>query len=162
MAAVTGVTVVAQALLHTFFTVAQMWVSPSVGIGATGMHHLDMPAMDMPAMGTDNIDPLLLGHRDLAASGHRMSLGMVSAHAVAAVICGLWLWRGETACFRLLRSLSVRIFAPWVRARHLLTVLGPCSRLGSILVDGAPRQLRQIDLRHSVSRRGPPRGPAFC
>ncbi|WP_327120479.1 hypothetical protein OHB12_16505 [Nocardia sp. NBC_01730] len=79
---------------------------------------------------------------------------MVAAHAAAAMVCAVWLWRGEVVLFALLAALYARTLAP------LLLVLVHSS------VDSNPRIPVQIDhrtaipragvLRHVMARRGPP------
>ncbi|WP_122191556.1 hypothetical protein [Nocardia stercoris] len=82
------------------------------------------------------------------------TVSMLAAHALAAVLCGLWLWAGERALFTLLRALYTRIFLPL-----LLVYTHPC------VPDPAPfartdlarvANPTQTLLRHAVARRGPP------
>ena len=96
---------------------------------------------------------------DLMA-GH--GLGMIAAHGVAGLLCAWWLWRGESALFRLLRWLGT-LAAP------LLAVLwpdGPVApdfvRVRRVRAQGdavSGRTLRLLSTR--VVRRGPPH-PRFC
>lgn len=94
---------------------------------------------------------------DLMA-GH--GLGMLAAHAAAGLLCALWLWRGESALFRLLRWLGA-FSAP------LLAILWPgalaapdlvTGRRARVRPDAFPASLRLLATR--VVRRGPPR-PLF-
>ncbi|MEK8173510.1 hypothetical protein NKH77_44980 [Streptomyces sp. M19] len=67
------------------------------GMGV-GMHGMD----GMEGMG---------GMGGMAAHAHG-ALGMWSAHALAALLCGLWLSGGEQAAFRLTRAVAARIVVP--------------------------------------------------
>ncbi|WP_406860544.1 hypothetical protein ABZO31_08820 [Streptomyces sp. HUAS MG47] len=89
------------------------------------------------------------------AAGHG-PLGMTAAHLLAAVICGLWLARGEAALFALARTAGAAAFTP---LRLLLAV-------ARIRVPEPPRPVRPrprarrlhgVVLAHALSRRGPPR-----
>ncbi|MET9887752.1 hypothetical protein ABZZ20_32375 [Streptomyces sp. NPDC006430] len=97
-----------------------------------------------------------------AVDGHDMGgmspAGMLAAHLLAAVLCGLWLAYGERAAFRVLRAL-----AGWLRA-PLRLLFGPTAtphrppapmcraRRGHVL--------RQLLLVHAITSRGPPAGTA--
>ncbi|MDT9691266.1 hypothetical protein Q5762_23540 [Streptomyces sp. P9(2023)] len=88
------------------------------------------------------------------------SLGMLSAHLLAALLSGLWMAYGERAVFRLVRALPLWLFRP---LRLLLAAVVPVTprppRLRAVRAgdEHAPRQLL---LAHSVISRGPP--PAFA
>ncbi|MEU1545893.1 hypothetical protein [Nocardia sp. NPDC005745] len=79
---------------------------------------------------------------------------MFVAHATAALVCAVWLWRGEVAFFAILAALYTRILAPL-----LLVLVHPS-------VDSEPRTVPEVDhhieafhegvLRHVMARRGPP------
>ncbi|MGD3112669.1 PE-PGRS family protein [Streptomyces sp. YGL11-2] len=89
-------------------------------------------------------------------SGHG-ALGMFLAHALAALVCGLWMWRGEAAAFRLARSMAAVLFAPLLL---VLTTLGWIGRKPSarpVAAAGHIVRLRGVLLQYAVSRRGPPR-----
>jgi hypothetical protein len=96
---------------------------------------------------------------DLMAAGH--GLGMAAAHAVAGLACAWWLWRGESAVFRLLRWLGT-LAAP------LLAVLWPGSHPAPDFASGRIAHVGENALGHTlrllsarVVRRGPPR-LRFC
>ncbi len=79
---------------------------------------------------------------------------MLAAHAAAALLCALWLWRGEIVFFELLAVVYTRILAPLL----LLLVhssVGSDPRI-SVAADPRVEILRQGVLRHVVARRGPP------
>ncbi|MGG2464033.1 PE-PGRS family protein [Streptomyces sp. RGM 3693] len=109
-----------------------------------------MPGMDMSH--PDQMTPM-------SHVGHG-ALGMFLAHLLAALLCGLWLWRGEAAVFRLARSLAGLLFTPLltVLATHGWTGLSlPARPLATMPVP----TLRAALLHNVVSRRGPPR-PSCC
>ncbi|GGY24402.1 hypothetical protein [Streptomyces xanthochromogenes] len=129
----------------------------------------DMHAMaDMPGMAGESMTASAGRAHALAmdAAAHSMSGGMLAAHLVAALICGVWLWRGEAAAFRLARTVgALGVLA----ARPLRRVL----RLVRLHVPAPPRPVRaprphhrpRPGLRgavhsHAVIRRGPPAGEA--
>lgn len=88
------------------------------------------------------------------AAGH--GLGMFAVHAAAGLLCAWWLWRGETALFRLLRRLGT-LSAP------LLAILWPEALVAPDLVTGCRVRVRPDVfaatlrlLAARVVRRGPP------
>lgn len=83
------------------------------------------------------------------------SWGMLAAHVLAAVLCGLWLAQGETAVFKMLRACADRAFVP---LRLVLAVLcPPSSTQPSFRPAPRPRRrLRQLLLAHALTTRGPP------
>jgi hypothetical protein len=82
------------------------------------------------------------------------SWGMLTAHLVAAALCGLWLALGERAAFALVRACADRAFVP---LRLVLAVLLPPE------APAPPRRLRERARRprprphvHAFTTRGPP------
>lgn len=140
--AVTGATVATQFALHGWFNLAQAFATAPAGTGEMTAGH-PVPAADAMPMATAAMDD--------------GSIGMVSAHALAAVLCGLWLWRGEAAAFQLGRSLAVSLFAPLRLVVRVPAAFSPPdpARPASFLVP--PRLPRQVALWHGVTRRGPPK-----
>ncbi|MFE2427775.1 hypothetical protein ACFXJ5_13615 [Streptomyces sp. NPDC059373] len=141
--AVTGATVVAQLALHGLFAGAQAFVDAPAsadGMSGTGMAHMRH------------------------AAGPGWSVGMVLAHTLAALVCGLWLWRGEAAVFRVGRALAAFVFAPLRRARRAHDFAG--ARQAVVRRGVAAGRLllppHRVLLRHAVSRRGPPVAPVCC
>ncbi|MFF4044792.1 hypothetical protein [Streptomyces sp. NPDC001816] len=155
------VVVAAQTALHEAFSFAQ---SASA----------DTASMDMGPMPMDSLDVGSMGHMDMrgmdhtgrmAHMGHSMgggssSFGMLAAHLLAALLCGLWLAYGERAAFRILRAASARLVAP---LRLLLalpdTPVRPRLRVRRRRSRRAPRLLLLV---HSIISRGPPAGVAVA
>ncbi|KNE80648.1 MULTISPECIES: hypothetical protein [Streptomyces] len=161
--AVVGTTVGAQALLHLLFSLAHRLVplpdATTVGGPGTG-HGLGAHQHGAPTAvtGTGAVaDPSLL-----SAVTHGNSTGMLLAHLLAALVCGLWLWRGEAAAHRLARALAALLFAPLRRLRDVpfhpadaRDARRPCR---SAAAGWERPQPVPVSLRHAVVRRGPPRG----
>ncbi|WP_344938138.1 MFS transporter [Sphaerisporangium flaviroseum] len=84
-------------------------------------------------------------------------LGMVVAHLTATLITGWWLARGESALWSVLRTLGTLVVR---RLRHLLALHGECgtgpARPGLRPSPHPIPALSRRELRHTVSRRGPP------
>ncbi len=85
--------------------------------------------------------------------------GMLAVHLLAALLCGLWLARGEAAFFTLARAALAHAFTPLRLLRALVRVpdapRGPVRR--------ARRNAHRphtVVLAHALSRRGPPRPSA--
>jgi hypothetical protein len=84
--------------------------------------------------------------------------GMLAAHLLAALLCGLWMAYGEQAAFSLLRT-----FAGWLVAplRLLLPLPTPPDRPRvRARRDHGAHPLRQLLLGHTITSRGPPSGVA--
>ncbi|NGN64757.1 hypothetical protein G5C51_12695 [Streptomyces sp. A7024] len=138
--AVTGATVVAQLALHGVFTGAQWLATPPEPAGQLPPH-----AGHAAAEGA------------MAHAGHGSSPGMVAAHALAALVCGLWLWRGEAAAYRTGRALAAFVFVPLRLARRVLAgVVSAPSRPSPAVGAEPPARPREPLLQYVVSRRGPP------
>ncbi|MFH0515644.1 hypothetical protein ACHBTE_00480 [Streptomyces sp. M41] len=94
------------------------------------------------------------GMHDMSQMTGTASWGMLAAHVLAAVLCGLWLAQGERAAFALLRACADRAFVP---LRLVLAVLRPLPRPAALRPYPHPRQrMRQALLVHSLTTRGPP------
>ncbi|MFJ8308000.1 MULTISPECIES: hypothetical protein [unclassified Streptomyces] len=96
------------------------------------------------------------------AAAHTMSGGMLAAHLLAAFVCGIWLWRGEAAAFRLARAvgaLGVLAAQPLRRALALVRTCAPAlprpARRPRPHTRPRPR-LRGAVHSHAFIRRGPP------
>lgn len=128
---VVAVVVAAQTALHQAFSLAHPTTPPPMG-GAH--HHGGSTGDDSP------------------------SSGMLAAHLLAALLCGLWLAYGERAVFRLLRVLAQRLAAP---LRLLLArPAAPHRPLPYPCRDRDDRSPRLLHLVCTLTRRGPPMGTA--
>ncbi|MER7895817.1 hypothetical protein ABTX62_06725 [Streptomyces sp. NPDC096046] len=115
---------------------------PSTGHGGGSMAH------DMGSLTTGH-----LGH----APGGDASLGMLAAHLLAALLCGLWLGHGERAVFRLLRAVGSRLAAPLRLLFALSMPPPPPVRARRRPSHRTPRRLLLV---HAITTRGPPAGAA--
>ncbi|MFC7309731.1 hypothetical protein ACFQVC_36645 [Streptomyces monticola] len=101
-----------------------------------------------PSMADDDaLMSLLAGHS---------SAGMLAAHLVAALVCALWLARGEAAFFQLVAALGALAFTP---LRLLLTVVRLPEAARTVRRPRRrPRSARPraAALAYAVTRRGPP------
>jgi hypothetical protein len=173
---VTGSTVVAQLGLHSLFDLLRPHATASTTsaehielmknmsheqlaehLHGMGMSSVAVDSTGMNAMAMDGMGMSSASSMGMMASGGHTSALMFAAHSLAALVCGLWLWRGESAVFRLGRALAAAVFVPLRLAlRIACSVPGP--RLpGRPVTPGPARRLRAALLQHVVSRRGPPR-----
>ncbi|WP_228974077.1 hypothetical protein [Streptomyces sp. DH12] len=88
---------------------------------------------------------------------------MFFAHVLAALVCGLWMWRGEAGFSAIARSVHCALFVP------LRLALAGLPRARLVRLPRAapafvrPRRLLDALLRHAMPRRGPPQGcPVPC
>ncbi|MGX9884608.1 hypothetical protein [Streptomyces sp. NPDC002276] len=142
--------VATQAALHSAFSLAQP---------ATQRTAMDMGSTDMGSMHMSAADSMDMGHMSATSTTSATSSpGMLTAHLLAALLCGLWLAYGERAAFRLLRAAATRLAAP---LRLLLALPVPPHRPRlrprRPRSDRAPRLLL---LGHAITSRGPPLGTA--
>ncbi|MFE0420487.1 hypothetical protein [Streptomyces tendae] len=166
--------VAAQGALHSAFSLAQSWALSAAGTSTTPTgsantgHAMASMDHDLGSMSMDSMDMghMTVGHTahvgHLGHMGHDMggmsSFGMLAAHTLAALLCGLWLANGERATFRLLRAV-----AGWLAAPLRLPLALPvpphrqCARRLRRRSDRAPRWLVLV---HSITSRGPPAGTA--
>ncbi|MEV5986492.1 hypothetical protein AB0L85_15980 [Streptomyces sp. NPDC052051] len=178
----------AQAVLHEAFSYAQSASGGSasmtmsgmghMGLGHTGaghmgadhmsMSHMSMNHMGMGSMGSmggmgmgsmNHLPQTGLGHLgDLLSGVGSSPFGMLAAHLLAALLCGLWLAYGERAAFRILRAVAGWLVAP---LRLLLALPAtpdrPRVHLRRCRSDRAPPLLL---LAHAITSRGPPVGTA--
>jgi len=159
------VVVAAQTVLHSAFSLARS--------ATTGTDSMDMGPMHMGStrMGSTDMGSMHMGSTSSMGSvdmsrmdnlGHSMdgssSFGMLAAHLLAALLCGLWLAYGEQAAFRILRAVAGWLAAP-LRLPLALPVPPhrPRLQVRRCRSDRAPRLLLLV---HSITSRGPPPGPA--
>ncbi|MFF9405043.1 hypothetical protein ACF1B0_05800 [Streptomyces anandii] len=160
--------VAAQTVLHEAFSYAQSTSGTSDGFASmdmSGMGSMDMGSMRMGSMGMGSMHMDHTGMSPMDHLGHSMdggssSFGMLAAHLLAAVLCGLWLAYGEKAAFRILRATAGWLAAP---LRLLLALPGipdrPRIHLRRRRSDQAPRLLLLV---HAITSRGPPEGTAVA
>ncbi|WP_225798810.1 hypothetical protein [Streptomyces sp. NK15101] len=171
---IAGSLLLLQGALHLLFS--------TTGQHAQGMHHA-MPGTDgapamagmhtMPAMqalpgmdampGTDTMPGMdALSAMDTMATATTTPMtsasgaGMLAVHLLAALLCGLWLARGEAAFFTLARAALAYAFTPL----RLLRALVPVTAAPRRPVRRARREALRphaVVLAHALSRRGPPR-----
>lgn len=141
--------------------------SGAAGAGAhsTGAHEMaGTTASSMPDMPDAHSVPSVQDMAGMAGlhSGHDMGgmspLGMLAAHLLAALLCGLWLAHGERAAFRVGRAVAGWLVAP-LRLPLRLPQPPHRPRLRPRR-DFAARNARRLLLVHAITSRGPPHGTA--
>ncbi|MER8097560.1 hypothetical protein [Streptomyces goshikiensis] len=161
LASVTAATVAVQAALHTGFSLAQAAAHPS-GPGTGGGHVHAMAAHAMAGGGTTVPMPMPMPMPASMPAGHAMGsmspVGMLAAHLLAALLCGLWLAYGEQGAFRVLRAVAGWLLVP-LRLAFRLPAPPDRPRL-SARRDGGSRPPRGLLLAHAITSRGPPVGIA--
>lgn len=130
----------------------------SLRMDAMGMGSMHMGAMDMSAMHMDRTGMSPMHHLGHSMGGGSSSFGMLAAHLLAALLCGLWLAYGEKAAFRILRAAAGWLAAP-LRLLLALPVTPDRPRVHPRRrrSDRAPRLLLLV---HAITSRGPPVGTA--
>ncbi|GAA3824613.1 hypothetical protein ACFS5L_06870 [Streptomyces phyllanthi] len=158
---VTGATVAAQLGLHELFGLAQRLSAPAAvpsprHMGTGHMHSMDEPSAAMGSAGSSV--SLESAGTELGDYG---SFSMFAAHVLAALLCGVWLWRGEVAAHRAGRSLAALVFPP-LRLVFLRPVpVRPAPPVRAELLVPV-RRLLGVLLQYAVARRGPPTGFVHC
>ncbi|WP_190344346.1 hypothetical protein [Streptomyces venezuelae] len=119
-------------------------------LGGHAMHHMGASPSGLMPPGT--------GH-DMASMASMSATGMLAAHLLAAVLCGLWLAYAEQAFFRFTRVLAGWLTAP---LRVLFAVLVPVAnhQAPRPVRDFGVRRPRRLLLVHAITSRGPPTGTA--
>ncbi|GGT14660.1 hypothetical protein [Streptomyces purpureus] len=135
--------------------------------GLGGHLHEPPPGTDRMSLSEHAAHTLHLGTDTAAApaaAAHDMGLlggsstGMLAAHLLAALVCGLWLAHGERAAFRILRAVACRLVAPLrllllpPAPPHLPRIRAPRRR--------AARAPRRLLISLAITFRGPPQGTA--
>jgi hypothetical protein len=135
--------------------------APHMGSAHTGSAHtgsMHMDGMDSMSLGHTDLGLMDMSHLVPSAGGGTSSFGMLAAHLLAALLCGLWLAHGERAAFRILRAVAGRLAAP---LRLLLALPAtpdrPRPRGRRPHPERAPRLLLLV---HAITSRGPPLGTA--
>ncbi|MGK5692416.1 hypothetical protein ACSNOJ_05795 [Streptomyces sp. URMC 128] len=165
---VVAVAVAVQTALHSAFSLASPGAPDSMdmgagGTGSTGHGMGSTEPMPMHMSPSTPMSPSMpmsmsehMGHAGHTTGGDS-SLGMVAAHLLAALLCGLWLGHGERAVFRLLRAVGGRLAAPLRLLLALPAPPPPPVRVRRRSSDRAPRLLLLV---HAITSRGPPVGAA--
>ncbi|GGS10892.1 hypothetical protein [Streptomyces nojiriensis] len=181
--AVTTAAVAVQAVLHAGFSLSQSLAGPAAPTGSGQMPSMSSmssmvrmsqpPAAGMPEAPA-HLHHALHGAADAASAvtgaaggplpggvheAAAMSpVGMLAAHLLAAVMCGLWLAHGERAVFRVVRAVAGRL---WTPLRLLLRTAVPAHRRPvRIRRRRRHRAPRRLFLVHAITSRGPPAGTA--
>lgn len=155
------VVVAAQALLHEMFSLGQSLAAgttPGPGRASAAMTGMDMSSPDaMDMSGMTHMPHMTHGSGGMAHT-HSMagvsSSGMLAAHLIAAVLCGLWLAYGERAVFRVLRAAAARLAAPLRMLLALPVPARPPARRRRTAANHS--RLARFLLCYSVTSRGPP------
>ncbi|MEU9996232.1 hypothetical protein [Streptomyces sp. NPDC050848] len=181
---ITAAAVAVQGALHTCFSLAQAGTASTPGSwlpyltsGASGPASASTTASGIvagshsahsshAALGHDHMAHATMSGHDMGfapmgsapMSGHDMAdmspSGMLAAHLLAALLCGLWLAHGERAAFRVLRALAALLLAP---LRLILRLPAPPDRPRiRARREERARRLRQLLLAHVLTSRGPP------
>ncbi len=160
---VVSLVVVTQAVLHSVFELAQSTATSATGPDTSPGsespgHAMESMGHDMSAMPADHAAHM----EHMGSIGHDMggmsSFGMLAAHTLATLLCGLWLAHGERAAFRVLRAVAGWLAAP---LRPLFPVVMPPRRLRVRLRRARSERVQpRLLLVHSITRRGPPAGTA--
>ncbi|MFF9012001.1 hypothetical protein ACF09C_03390 [Streptomyces sp. NPDC014870] len=136
---------------------------PHPALGHDHLAHATMghTTMGRHTMGHDPMGRTLMGDDPMGLapmSGHDMAdlsaSGMLAAHLLAALLCGLWLAHGERAAFRVLRALAALLPSPLLL---ILRLPAPPHRprIRARRQERA-RRLRRLLLAHVLTSRGPP------
>nr|WSS66290.1 hypothetical protein OG284_36270 [Streptomyces sp. NBC_01177]WSS73254.1 hypothetical protein OG491_35665 [Streptomyces sp. NBC_01175] len=174
---VTGVAVATQGVLHSAFSAAQSAhgtvtgaaTRPVAGAAAppadamAGMQHMSRMGHSATSDAMTGMDHSAamdhMGHMSsMAHPGHDMagmsSSGMLAAHVLAALVCGVWMARGERAAFQTLRAVAGWLLAP---LHPLLTAPLPAPRRRLRPHRGlSDRLLPGLRCARATDRRGPP------
>ncbi|MFE2477016.1 hypothetical protein [Streptomyces sp. NPDC059389] len=155
---VTCATIAVQAVLHTAFSLAQAAARPQAvpppPPGTGGHAHHAAHAMADGGMAMQMPMQMPAGH----VPGSSSPAGMLAAHLLAALLCGLWLAYGEQGAFRVLRALACLLLVP---LRWAFRLPAPADRPRPRVRPGRRAgTLRGLLLVHAITSRGPPPGTA--
>ncbi|MEU3206063.1 hypothetical protein ABZ702_19720 [Streptomyces cyaneofuscatus] len=137
------------AAAHAYDVAAQAGLTDSMPLPNLEGGSAAIAALGHTAHGAHTAQPA----HDMAAMTGTASWGMLTAHILAALLCGLWLARGERAAFQILRALADRFHLPL----FLLDALRPLpSAPPAAAVDRSATRPRSRLLVHTLVTRGPP------
>ncbi|MDQ0746361.1 hypothetical protein QF034_000592 [Streptomyces africanus] len=152
---VVAVAVAVQTALHSAFSLVPS-APDSMHMGTSGTASIGHGVGSAEPMRTSMPTPMPISEH-MGHAGHTpggdSSLGMLAAHLLAALLCGLWLGHGERAVFRLLRAVGGRLAAPLRLLFALPAPPPPPVRVRWWSSDRAPRLLLLV---HAITSRGPP------
>ncbi|MEV6264682.1 hypothetical protein AB0M42_28585 [Streptomyces sp. NPDC051784] len=118
------------------------------------MHEHGAMAHDMAGAAGSSAMTGLAGMHQMGGMSGAASWGMLAAHLLAALLCGVWLAQGERAMFRVLRAVADRTFVPLRLALSAVpAVEAPSLPRHAVAV---VRRLRLRLLVHTLTTRGPP------
>ncbi|MGW0315941.1 hypothetical protein [Streptomyces flavidovirens] len=111
--AVSSVVVVTQGALHAGFSLVQTTAPAhtSAHMSPGSMAHMQVHT-GHPAMASHDPYATESMGQAMHGAGSMSSTGMLAAHLLAALLCGLWLAYGERAAFRILRACAGWFVAP--------------------------------------------------
>lgn len=169
--AVTVTAVAVQTVLHSGFSLAQSLAQPSAEPAVTalpaGTARAEAAVHAHHALHATSATAAAPAAGHMAGAGHEAPAipvllmspaGMVLAHLLAAVLCGLWLAHGERGLFRVVRAVAARLRAP---LRLLLRPVAPAHRRRPrVRRRRRTRAPRQLFLVHAITTRGPPTATA--
>lgn len=140
----------------------QLTPPPDAG-GQAAQHalHSEHAAHTAHAM-ADGAMPMAMTVPVPVPTGHDMGsmspMGMLAAHLLAALLCGLWLAHGERGAFRVLRAVAARFLVP---LRLFFRLPAPAHRPRVRAAhDHRVRVPRGLLLADALPSRGPPQGTA--
>lgn len=129
-------------------------------LGAPNFSAPNFPAPDFSAITMPNMPGMVMQH----PNPYSAALTMITAHALAVVVCGWWLGQGERDFFALCRAVGALVAAPVHRLTEAVAALVAVARSGARGVprwyrrfgpDDGPRQ-RPAPLLTVLTFRGPP------
>ncbi|MGX2998681.1 hypothetical protein JNUCC64_31185 [Streptomyces sp. JNUCC 64] len=158
-ATVIGASAAAQLMLHTLFGLAH-GPDPTAAHGAHTGHRMSVVTSGEHGgtAATDAGDAVLRALGSLFDPA-ALTSGMAGAHALAGVVCGWWLWRGERSLAQLGRALA--LFLGGLLPRFVAMTLGGAHALPMTTPwptdhRGSDRLPTPLALLRATPRRGPP------
>lgn len=116
-------------------------------------HHTRHPVPDAAAYDAPAQDAAAY---DVPAQAVGSDTGMIAVHLLAAAACALWLAHGESAFFRLARTVLAFAFTPLRLLLATVSPPGPAQGSAPAPAGAEPRHPHHVVLAHTVVRRGPP------
>ncbi|MEW2614411.1 hypothetical protein AB0937_30325 [Streptomyces sp. NPDC047880] len=154
---VVTVAVAVQTALHSAFSFGPP-TPAGYGAGPMDMPHMSHGMGSMSHGMSHGMGPDAMASMSSHAGhlpGGDSSFGMLAAHLLAALLCGLWLGHGERAVFRLLHAVGSRLAAP---LRLLSALIAPPPPPVRERRRPSHRRPHRFLLVHAITTRGPPAG----